>query len=155
MGKTLLTPRHPLNAFSDPRWTWKLVEASKNWLPILHLVVYANWNLTFSTRQGSRVSCLAQTGFTVFGKGVQLIGAWFFQFSRPTVTGIWEGIQWVPRGKQYLPQCRLSPNCGYLSSWGGNSTAWRGKSGKLSGFSIGGPTDELHPFTKSSETGLG
>ncbi len=23
------------------------------------------------------------------------------------------------------------------------------------GFSIGGPTDELHPFTKSSETGLG
>ncbi len=23
------------------------------------------------------------------------------------------------------------------------------------GFSIGGPTDELHSFTKSSETGLG
>ncbi len=32
---------------------------------------------------------------------------------------------------------------------------WGGKSGKLFGFSIGGPTDELHPFTKSSETGLG
>ncbi len=25
----------------------------------------------------------------------------------------------------------------------------------LFGFSIGGPTDELHPFTKSSETGVG
>ncbi len=27
--------------------------------------------------------------------------------------------------------------------------------GKFFGFSIGGPTDELHIFTKSSETGLG
>ncbi len=27
--------------------------------------------------------------------------------------------------------------------------------GKLFGFIIGGSTDELHPFTKSSETGLG
>ncbi len=27
----------------------------------------------FTTRQGSRVSCLAQNGFTAFGKGVQLI----------------------------------------------------------------------------------
>ncbi len=32
---------------------------------------------------------------------------------------------------------------------------WRIQSGKLFGFTIGGPTDELHPFTKSSETGLG
>ncbi len=61
--------------FSDPRhsWTWELVEASNSWLPILLLVVYTNWNLTYTTRQGRRVSCLAQTCFAAFGKGVQLI----------------------------------------------------------------------------------
>ncbi len=32
-----------------------------------------NWNLAYTTRQGSRVSCLAQTGFAAFGKGVQLV----------------------------------------------------------------------------------
>ncbi len=47
------------------------------------------------------------------------------QFSRPTVTGIWKGIQWVPRGKQRLPHNRQSPSC-YLSSWSGKYTAWRG-----------------------------
>ncbi len=30
-------------------------------------------NLTQNTKQGSRVSCLAQTGFAVFDKGIQLI----------------------------------------------------------------------------------
>ncbi len=30
-------------------------------------------NLMYTTRQGSRVSCLAQTGFAAYGKGVQLI----------------------------------------------------------------------------------
>ncbi len=30
-------------------------------------------DLTYTTRQGSRVSCVAQTGFAAFGKGVQLI----------------------------------------------------------------------------------
>ncbi len=35
--------------------------------------MYPNWNLTDTTRQGSRVSCLAQTGFAAFVKGVQLI----------------------------------------------------------------------------------
>ncbi len=35
--------------------------------------VYTNWNLTYTTRQGIRVSCLAQNGFAAFGKGVQLI----------------------------------------------------------------------------------
>ncbi len=29
---------------------------------------------------------------------------------------------------------------------------WQGYKGKLFGFNIGGPTDELHPFTKSSES---
>ncbi len=68
----------------------------------------------------------------------------------------WRTIgQWVPRGKQYLFHCRLSPNCGYLSSWGGKYAAWRGESGKLFGFSVGGPTDKLRPFAKSSEIGLG
>ncbi len=51
--------------------------------------------------------------------------AGFHQFSRPTVTGIWKGIQWVPRGKQRLPHSCLTPSC-YLSSWGGKYTAWRG-----------------------------
>ncbi len=36
-------------------------------------VIYTNLNLACTTRQGSRVSCLAQTGFAAFGKGVQLI----------------------------------------------------------------------------------
>ncbi len=39
---------------------------------LLILVVYAI-NLMYTTRQGSRVSCLAQTGFAAFDKGVQLI----------------------------------------------------------------------------------
>ncbi len=61
--------------FSDPRhnWTWELVEASKSWLSILLLAINTNRDLTYTTRQGSRVSCLAQTGFAAFGKGVQLI----------------------------------------------------------------------------------
>ncbi len=48
--------------------------------------------------------------------------AGFHQFSHPTVTGIWKGIQWVPRGKQRLPHNRLNPRC----CWGGKYTAWRG-----------------------------
>ncbi len=43
---------------------------------------------------------------------------------------------------------------GVLSSLGGKYTTLRGSSGNLFGFIIGGPTDELHPFTKSSESGL-
>ncbi len=34
---------------------------------------YPNWNLTYTTRQGSRVSCLVLTGFAAFGKGAQLL----------------------------------------------------------------------------------
>ncbi len=29
-------------------------------------LIYTNWNLAYTTRQGSRVSCLAQTGFAAF-----------------------------------------------------------------------------------------
>ncbi len=52
--KTLLTPKHSLNAFSEPRpsRTLELVEASKSWLPILIVVVYKNWNLTYTTNFG-------------------------------------------------------------------------------------------------------
>ncbi len=67
VGKTLLTPRQLLNAFSDPRqsWTWELMEASKSWLPILLLVAYTKRNLTYTTRQGSRIKFLAQTCLAV------------------------------------------------------------------------------------------
>ncbi len=34
---------------------------------------YENWSLTYTTRQSSKVSYFAQNGFTVCGKGVQLI----------------------------------------------------------------------------------
>ncbi len=32
-----------------------------------------NWNLMYTIKQGGWVSCLTQTGFAAFGKGVQLI----------------------------------------------------------------------------------
>ncbi len=41
--------------------------------PKLIILQFLNLDLTYATRQGSRVSCLAQTGFAAFGKGVQLI----------------------------------------------------------------------------------
>ncbi len=44
-----------------------------NWLPIWIIIVYPNWYLTFTTRQGSRVSCLAHTGFPAFGQRVQFV----------------------------------------------------------------------------------
>ncbi len=105
--------------FSDARhsWTWELVEASKSWLPILLLVVYINWNLTYTTRQGSRVSYLAQTGFAAFSKGVQLIsGSPYAEIESLTSSHVqlWrepeKGIQWVPRGKQRLPHNCLNSN---------------------------------------------
>ncbi len=49
------------------------VEASKSRLPILLVEAYTNCNLTYTTKQGSRVSWLAQTVFTAFGKEVQLL----------------------------------------------------------------------------------
>ncbi len=36
---------------------------------LLELGLIECWNLTYTTRQGSRVRCLAQTGFSAFGKG--------------------------------------------------------------------------------------
>ncbi len=47
-------------------------------------------------------------------------------------------------------------NCGFVLSGGGKHATLRGCCGpKLLGFSIGGPTDERHPFTKIRETSLG
>ncbi len=45
------------------------MDDSKSWLSIL-LVAYTNWNITLTTKQGSRVGRLVQTGFAAFGKGV-------------------------------------------------------------------------------------
>ncbi len=75
LGKTLLTPRHSLNAFPDPRRssTREMAEASKCWLPIFAFSCKHKLNLAYTTRQGSRVSCFAKTGFAAFGKMVQLI----------------------------------------------------------------------------------
>ncbi len=52
--KALLTPRHPLHAFSEPRpgRILEKVEASKTWLPIVLVVVY----LKYTTEQGGWVS---------------------------------------------------------------------------------------------------
>ncbi len=64
-------------------------------------------------------------------------------------------IQWVPMGKQCLSLCRRSPNLvPFIIRQGGKHITWRGTSGRLFGFTIGEPSDELRPFTKSSETGL-
>ncbi len=38
-----------------------------------YLVLYENLNLTYTTEEGSRVSCLAQAFSAAFGKGMQLI----------------------------------------------------------------------------------
>ncbi len=43
----------------------------------------------------------------------------------PTLTGFRKGIQWVTRGKRYLPLCRLSADEGNLSLRGGKHTTWR------------------------------
>ncbi len=57
-GKTLLTPRHSLNAFSEPRSfkTLELMEASKHWLPILFEVEYEmlNFDVYHWERQSRR-----------------------------------------------------------------------------------------------------
>ncbi len=50
-----------------------MVEASKVSLLILLVLVNASRNFVLSTKQGIRVSCLAQTSYTDFGKGMQLI----------------------------------------------------------------------------------
>ncbi len=50
------------------------VEAAFGFLSLTNVqTLYTNWDLTYTTRQDSRVSCVAQTGFAAFGKGVQLI----------------------------------------------------------------------------------
>ncbi len=36
--------------------------------------------------------------------------AYFHQFQRTTSARFWEGIEWMSRGKQCLPLCRLSPH---------------------------------------------
>ncbi len=62
-------------------------------LSVYHL--YKLWNLTFTTKQGSRVSWLAQTGFAAFGNEVQLISV------SPYVET--EDFTDLPRHVVYLP----------------------------------------------------
>ncbi len=68
-----------------------------NWLGCFALWYTSNFNLCMLIKENG------QSAF-----------AGFHLFSRPTMMGAWKGIQWVPRSKQRLSQCRLSPNC-YLA----------------------------------------
>ncbi len=47
-------------------------------LPSLLVIVYSSYDLTYTTKQGSRVSWSARTGLAAFGKGVQLISGSLF-----------------------------------------------------------------------------
>ncbi len=65
----------------------------------------------------------SSTGSTVLLSGIPQMMIWvycykwnwqsafagFHQFQRPTWARFWEGIQWMSRGEQCLPLCRLSP----------------------------------------------
>ncbi len=62
--------------------------------------------MTYTTRQGSGVSCLAQTGFAAFGKGVQLISGLRFEFGFMKGAGLLQ----LPRGAQCVLTLRL-PRC--------------------------------------------
>ncbi len=176
MGKTLLTPRHSLNAFFRSPSQLNVRTGGSQQKLTAHFALSSIHKLKFDVyheaRQSSQlfspdrfrrlwwrgsarqwVKC--HFVYTTKSKmGSQLLLA-----STSSHVHLWrgseKGIRWVPRGKQRLPHNRLSPTCCYLSSWDGKYTAWRGKSLKLFSFNIGGSTDELHPFTKSSQTGLG
>ncbi len=110
-------------------------------------------------KQRTRLPCLVV--YVKFNLCILLKAKWavsfffgFHQFSRPTVTGIWKSIQWMLWSKQRFRHSRVCPTC-YLSSWGEKYTTLRGYSGKLFGFSIGGPTDELHPFYRKHQYRFG
>ncbi len=49
-------------------------------------VMYTNWTLTYTTKQGSRVGWVAQTGFAAFGKAVQLISGSPYDETLPSET---------------------------------------------------------------------
>ncbi len=44
-------------------WCWEIRKQQKGWQS----------SSTYTTKEGGRVGCLAQTGFAAFGKGVQLV----------------------------------------------------------------------------------
>ncbi len=70
-------------------------------------------------------TCFSSWYTPTFNLGIPLKAKWavVHRFPLSTWAGIWEGIHWVRRGTQCLPLCRLSPNCGYVSSWDGKFTA--------------------------------
>ncbi len=58
----------------------------------------------------TRLPCLVvyvKFQFVHTASKIGLVG--FHQFHHPTWTGFWEGIQWVPWGKQCHPFCQISP----------------------------------------------
>ncbi len=55
------------------RWDVETGVSQQSWRPILLVVVYINWNLTYTTEQDSRVSWLSHTGFAGYGKELQLV----------------------------------------------------------------------------------
>ncbi len=61
----------------------------------------------------------------------------------------------MSRGKQCLPFRSLNPTMVTYHHEVASIPFGEVFVEKMFGFSIGGPTDELHPFTKSSETDLG
>ncbi len=75
MGKTLFTPRHSLSAFfrSPSRLDVRTGGSQQKLTAHFAFNSIHKLNLAYTTRLGTRVSCLAQTGFAAFGKGVQLI----------------------------------------------------------------------------------
>ncbi len=51
----------------------ELVETSNSLMPLLLGKAYKKRNLACTTKQGSRATCLALTGFAAFGKGAKII----------------------------------------------------------------------------------
>ncbi len=123
--------------------------------------------------QSRRVSCLAQTGFAAFSKGVQLISGSPYAETEQ-LSRLWAvSFCWLPPVltfncdgdlKKAFNEClgvsNVSPTAAYVQAVTYHHevyeyTGWRDESRKLFGFSKGGPTDGLHPFIKGSKIGLG
>ncbi len=67
-----------------------------------------------------------------------------------------EGKTFITPSQQCLPICRLSATVvSYCQEVASMPLCEVVVAQKLLGFSIGGPTDERHPFTKIRETSLG
>ncbi len=70
---------------------------------------------------------------------------------RPSNNFSYQDLTQAAEGKTMVS---LRSNLGNLSSTSSKYSTWRFQSGSLFRFNIGGLTDELHLFTKSTQTGL-